>query len=170
MDRGSPRASLMAVGEGPGEREDAEGRAFVGRAGTLLDRLLAQGGLDADRNLLIANVVKCRPPGNRAPRPEEAEACLRFLRRQVELLAPHTVLLLGAVATRYFFRDRKPLAMKDQVGTIFTSAEYPGIGFMVLYHPAYLLRDPRRQPEFTRHLAALRERLSAAGRWPGGGP
>lgn len=166
VDRGNPVASLMAIGEAPGEQEDLQGRAFVGRAGKLLDRLLAEGGLDAAGDLLIANVVKCRPPGNRAPRPEEAATCLPFLRRQIELLRPHTVLLLGAVAARHLFRERKPRPMKEQVGKIFSSREFPGVEFMVLYHPAYLLRDPRKQPAFVRCLGALRERLAGDGRWP----
>jgi len=166
VDRGNPASGIMAIGEGPGEQEDLRGKAFVGRAGQLLDRLLAGVGIVTDRDLLIANVVKCRPPGNRAPRREEAEACLPWLHRQIELVAPHTILLLGATAVRHLFPEKKTFTMKSEAGKIFTPPAFPGIDFMILYHPAYLLRDPRKQPDFLAHIDTLKTHLAPSGRWP----
>jgi DNA polymerase len=167
VDRGNPEARIMAVGEGPGEQEDAQGLAFVGRAGKLMDRLFTDAGMDTGRHLLIANVVKCRPPGNRAPKKEEAETCLPFLERQISLVRPHTILLLGATAVRHLFREKKAFTMKNEAGRIFSSPRYPETDLMILFHPAYLLRDPRKQPLFLEHLGVLREHLEPLGRWPG---
>jgi len=167
VDRGRPQARIMAVGEGPGEQEDLQGKAFVGRAGQLLDRLSAGAGIDTERHLLIANVVKCRPPGNRPPRREEAQSCLPFLKKQIDLVRPHTILLLGATAVRHLFPEKKTFAMKDETGRIFSSPDYPGADLMILFHPAYLLRDPRKQPIFLEHLGTLRRHLEPLGRWPG---
>ncbi len=109
------------------------------------------------------------PPKNRAPRSGEAAACLPFLRKQISLVRPHTILLLGATAVRHFLPGKQKFAMKDEVGRIFTSPEHPGVEIMILYHPAYLLRDPRKQPQFVRHVEPLVGRL--VGRdGPGAGP
>jgi len=167
VDRGAPEAGIMAVGEGPGEQEDLQGKAFVGRAGRLMDRLLAGAGIDTNRHFLIANVVKCRPPGNRAPRRDEAESCLPFLRKQIDLVRPHTILLLGATAVRHFLPAKKTFSMRDEAGKIFSSSDHPGVEIMILFHPAYLLRDPRKQPVFMEHIGMLREHLQARGQWPG---
>jgi DNA polymerase len=167
VDRGNPESGIMAVGEGPGEQEDLQGRAFVGRAGRLMDRLFAERGIETDRHFLIANIVKCRPPGNRAPQKKEAEACLPFLGKQISLIRPHTILLLGAVAVRHLFPGKKAFSMKEAAGKIFTPPEHAGVDFMILYHPAYLLRDPRKQPDFLRHISLLKEHLEPSGRWPG---
>jgi DNA polymerase len=166
VDRGNPDSRIIVIGEGPGEEEDLRGEAFVGRSGRLLDRLLARAGIDSNRDLLIANVVKCRPPKNRAPRPGEAEACLPFLRKQISLVRPHTILLLGATAVRHLLPGKHKFAMKDEVGRIFTAPEHPGAEMMILYHPAYLLRDPRKQPQFVRHLAHLRMHRERIGSSP----
>jgi DNA polymerase len=167
VDRGDPSAGIMAIGEGPGEQEDLRGKAFVGRSGQLMDRLFAGRGILTDRHFLIANIVKCRPPANRAPRREEVEACLPYLKKQLALVRPHTVLLLGAVAVRHLFREKGAFSMKEEAGRIFSPSDYPGVDFMILYHPAYLLRDPRRQPDFLRHVDALKEHLKPSGRWQG---
>lgn len=167
VDRGNPEARIMAVGEGPGEQEDLQGQAFVGRAGQLMDRLFADAGMDTARHLLIANVVKCRPPGNRAPRREEAESCLPYLEKQIALVKPRIILLLGATAVRHLFREKKTFTMKNEAGRIFSSPRYPETDLMILFHPAYLLRDPRKQPLFLEHLRVLRKRLEPSGRWPG---
>ncbi|MBI4051866.1 MAG: uracil-DNA glycosylase, partial [Elusimicrobia bacterium] len=99
VDRGNPNAKILVAGEGPGENEDLQGLAFVGRAGQLMDRLVQEEmGLDTNQDFLIANVVKCRPPENRAPQKEEAETCLPFLKKQIELVRPKIILLLGATA------------------------------------------------------------------------
>jgi uracil-DNA glycosylase family 4 len=167
VDRGDPSAGIMAIGEGPGEQEDLQGKAFVGRSGQLMDRLFAEAGIDTDRHFLIANIVKCRPPANRAPRREEVEACLPYLRKQIDLVRPHTVILLGAVAVRRLLKEKGAFSMKERAGKIFSSPHFPGLDLMVLYHPAYLLRDPRRQPDFLRHIEGLKAHLQPAGRWPG---
>jgi DNA polymerase len=154
VDRGNPAAGLMAVGEGPGAEEDAAGRAFVGRSGKLLDRMMAAAGIDSERDVLIANVVKCRPPGNRPPSADEAAACLPYLRRQIELVRPRLVLLLGATAARHFHPGRLA-PMGEALGRHFENPDWPGITFVTLYHPAYILRDPRRRPMMEAHLRAI---------------
>ena len=166
VDRGDPTARIMAIGEGPGEQEDLAGRAFVGRAGRVLDELLRAVGLDPERHLLIANVVKCRPPGNRVPHADEVAACIPYLRRQIELVAPHTVLLLGAISYRHFVPTQKSFAMEREVGRRFPLEAWPGIAFYALYHPAYLLRSPGKKPVALGHLELVRGEIQAQGRWP----
>jgi uracil-DNA glycosylase family 4 len=158
VDRGDPSARTMIIGEAPGRDEDLAGRAFVGRAGRLLDALLAENGLDPGRDVFIANVVKCRPPGNRPPRPEEAGACLPFLRRQVELVGPEAVILLGATAARRVLGDRT-VVMHREAGVIREFPGRPGTRCTILFHPAYLLRDPRKKDVFRNHLGAFLSRL-----------
>jgi DNA polymerase len=160
VDRGSPASGIVLVGEGPGRDEDLQGRAFVGRAGKLLDRLMAEAGIDTESGTLIANVVKCRPPDNRAPKQEEAAACRPFLLRQLEFVSPRLVMLLGAAALGLFFPGKKGTPMRDLVGKTFAADEHGGTPFAVLYHPAYLLRDPRKQPLFIEQLRGV---LKAAG-------
>ncbi|MGH7197503.1 MAG: uracil-DNA glycosylase, partial [Candidatus Omnitrophota bacterium] len=136
----------------PGENEDREGRAFVGRAGRLLDAMMKETGFDTDRQSLIINIVKCRPPENRKPAAEEAEACSPFLKKQLELVKPEAILLLGATALRHMIHGKKAFSMGKEAGNFFTRPEYPGVQFMVLYHPAYILRDPRKRPTMEGHL------------------
>lgn len=157
VDRGNPDTSVLMIGEGPGENEDLQGRAFVGRAGRLLDRLMKDVGFDTEKDGLIVNVVKCRPPENRAPKPEEVQACLGFLKKQIELVKPKIILLLGATALKHVIPEKKDFSMKSQVGVFFKEAAYPGVQFMVLYHPAYILRDPRQTPVMVEHLKRFRE-------------
>jgi uracil-DNA glycosylase family 4 len=152
IDRGNPASKLLLVGEGPGQQEDLTGRAFVGRAGKLLDEIMAAVHLDTERDMLIANVVKCRPPENRTPQREEAASCLPYLRKQIDLVRPDCILLLGATAARHLFPDRKLGSMEEEVGKFFDGPEYPGIKFMLLYHPAYLLRDPRKKKDMGEHV------------------
>jgi uracil-DNA glycosylase family 4 len=159
IDRGNPRARIMAIGEAPGENEDLQGLAFVGRAGQLLDEIMKAIGLDTNRDLLIVNVVKDRPPDNRAPTAAEAQACLPYLQKQIELVKPRVILLLGATALKHLQRDKAAASMKDEVGKFFELPEYPGIRFMVLYHPAYLLRDPRKKADMWRHVQTLKRWL-----------
>jgi len=166
VDRGDPTARIMAIGEGPGEQEDLAGQAFIGRAGRVLDELLRAVGLDPERHLLIANVVKCRPPGNRVPHADEAAACMPYLRRQMDLAGPHTVLLLGATALRHFVPAQKSFAMEREVGRRISLAGWPGTAFYALYHPAYLLRSPRKKPLALGHLEKVREEILAQGMWP----
>jgi DNA polymerase len=159
VDRGNPEAGILAVGEGPGAEEDATGLAFVGRGGRLFDRLMAEGGFDTNHDLLIANVVKCRPPENRVPKAPEVAACLPFLRRQIRLAKPKIIVLLGATALRHLLPGRGREAMQDVVGRPFEDAAWPGVRFLVFYHPAYLLRDPRKQADARAHIAKLRDIL-----------
>ena len=155
MDRGTPTAKIMVIGEAPGENEDSTGSAFVGRAGKLLDEILKAINLDTEKDVLIANIVKCRPPGNRAPLGEEVSACMPYLQKQIKLVQPQVIVLLGAVALKHMIPGKKGFSMADEAGNFFASNEYPGVHFMVLYHPAYLLYDPRKKKDMWEHAKRL---------------
>jgi DNA polymerase len=155
VDRGNPHAKVLFVGEAPGQNEDLQGKAFVGRSGRLLDQMLHEFGFDTERDALIANVVKCRPPKNRAPMPSEAQQCLPFLRQQIDLMKPKIVGLLGATAHKHLLPTKKQASMKDRVGKFFEHPLFPGIQLIILYHPAYILRDPRKRPVMLAHLRSL---------------
>ena len=157
VDRGNPNAKVVMIGEGPGENEDLQGKAFVGRAGQLLDELMRGIGFDTNRESLIINVVKCRPPENRAPKQEEVDACNPFLRKQLALVKPNIILLLGAVALKHIVEDKKEFSMEKEAGTFFEHPDYPGVKFMVLYHPAFILRDPRKKPVMIEHLKRFKK-------------
>ena len=157
VDRGNPFAKVLMIGEGPGENEDIQAKAFVGRAGQLLDELMRDIGFDTNRDSLIINVVKCRPPENRAPKQEEVDACRPFLQKQISLVQPKIVLLLGAVALRHVIKDKGEFSMQQEAGNFFEAPGFPGIKFMVLYHPAFILRDPRKKPAMIEHLKRFKE-------------
>lgn len=159
VDRGNPFAKIALIGEAPGENEDLEGKAFVGRAGQLLDKIMESIGLNTNKDTLILNVVKCRPPENRAPRPSEAQNCLPFLQWQLNSVKPKVIVLLGATAAKYFLPEMKENGMKDLVGTFFDVPAYPFAKFQLLYHPAYLLRDPRKKADMWTHVKALKTHL-----------
>ena len=134
---GNPKGRLMVVGEAPGAQEDATGRPFVGQAGKLLDLMLASVGLSRKDSVYICNVLKCRPPGNRNPQPDEIEACAGFLRRQIELVAPEAVLAAGTFAAKWLTSSKKTLGrLRGEVHS------YHGAPLVVTYHPAALLRNP----------------------------
>lgn len=138
---GSAEARLLFVGEGPGADEDAQGIPFVGRAGQLLNNMIGAMGLSREE-VYIANVVKCRPPGNRTPEPEEANTCAPFLFRQIDAVHPEVIVALGATAATYLLGQRQPLAgLRGRVHSLH------GARLVVTYHPAYLLRDPRQKKE-----------------------
>lgn len=138
---GDPYARLMFVGEGPGADEDAQGLPFVGRAGQLLNNMIAAMGLKREE-VYIANVVKCRPPNNRTPEPAEANACMPFLWRQIDVIRPQVIVALGATAATYLLGHRQPLAaLRGRIHAL------RGASLIVTYHPAYLLRDPRQKKE-----------------------
>ena len=138
---GDPNARLMFVGEGPGADEDAQGLPFVGRAGQLLNNMIAAMGLKREE-VYIANIVKCRPPGNRTPEPEEANTCTPFLFRQIDVVRPQVLVALGATAATYLLGHRQPLAgLRGRVHA------FRGTQLIVTYHPAFLLRDPRQKKE-----------------------
>ncbi len=136
---GSPRADIMFIGEGPGAEEDRLGHPFVGAAGRLLDRILAAAGWSREE-IYIANIVKCRPPGNRQPQRDEIEACYPLLQKQIELIDPPIIICLGAVASKVLlkpdFRITKERGNWHEIG---------GRMAMPTFHPAALLRDPKKK-------------------------
>jgi uracil-DNA glycosylase len=138
---GSPDARLLFVGEGPGADEDAQGLPFVGRAGQLLNNMIGAMGLKREE-VYICNVVKCRPPGNRTPEPDEANTCSPFLFRQIDVVRPEVIVALGATAATYLLGQRQPLAgLRGRIHS------FRGSKLIVTYHPAFLLRDPRQKKE-----------------------
>jgi uracil-DNA glycosylase family 4 len=134
---GNPQARLMFVGEGPGEEEDRRGEPFVGRAGQLLTEIITKGMKLRREDVYIANVVKCRPPGNRNPEPDEVAACEPFLRRQIALVQPAVIVALGKFAAQTLLREKTPITKLR--GRWF---DYQGVRLMPTFHPAYLLRNP----------------------------
>ncbi len=138
---GNPNAELMFVGEGPGADEDEQGIPFVGRAGQLLNEMIRAMGLKREQ-VYIANVVKCRPPGNRTPEREECDTCLPFLLRQIDAIAPRYIVALGAVAAKNL------LSLNDAMARLRGRwYDCRGARLLVTYHPAFLLRDPRQKKE-----------------------
>jgi len=150
---GNPSAELMFVGEGPGADEDEQGRPFVGRAGQLLNKMIEAMGLKREQ-VYIANVVKCRPPGNRTPEREEIETCSPFLLRQIAVIRPKAIVALGAVAARCLLGLNEPMARLR--GRWF---DFRGTRLSVTYHPAFLLRDPRQKKETWKDLQMVMEYL-----------
>jgi DNA polymerase len=132
---GNPRAKLVFVGEGPGADEDAQGLPFVGKAGQLLTRMIEAMGFKRDE-VYICNVVKCRPPGNRNPEPDEIAACEPFLKAQLASIQPQVVVALGKFAAQTLLRDATPITRMRGAWR-----EYEGIKLMPTFHPAYLLRN-----------------------------
>lgn len=154
--RGNPASSLVFVGEGPGYHEDQQGLPFVGAAGQLLDRMVAAMGMGRDE-VYICNVVKCRPPGNRTPSDEEAEACYPFLRKQLQSVAPRAIVALGKVAA---LRLRGGGALdKGWRGRWF---QWEGVDVMPTYHPAFLLRNPEFKRSVWNDLQQVMQRLTGA--------
>jgi uracil-DNA glycosylase family 4 len=134
---GNPQARLMFVGEGPGQDEDRQGEPFVGRAGKLLTEIITKGMRLAREDVYIANVVKCRPPRNRNPEPDEVDACEPFLLRQIQLIEPEVLVALGKFAAQTLLRTKTPITRLRG-----TWHDYHGIRVMPTFHPAYLLRNP----------------------------
>ncbi len=153
---GNRQASLLVIGEAPGADEDRAGEPFVGRAGQLLDRMLAALGLPRPQ-VYIANILKCRPPGNRDPRPEETLRCQPFLARQIELIGPRVVLALGRISAQTLLGSDQP------VGRLRGRWHELGSGSVALrvtYHPAYLLRSPDQKARAWEDLTAVARRLA----------
>ncbi len=138
---GVPDAEVMFIGEGPGEQEDLKGEPFVGRAGILLDKMLTAIDLDRHKNIYIANIVKCRPPQNRDPQPDEQEMCLPWLRQQFSVLKPKIIVCLGRIAAAKIIKP--DIRIKREHGTIFKKG---GVLMMPVLHPAALLRNPSDKP------------------------
>lgn len=145
ISRGNPRARLMVIGEGPGAQEDATGLPFVGRAGQLLDQMLASVGLDSNRDAYIGNVVKCRPPDNRKPTAEEMAACLPWLERQIQLVDPAVIVLAGATALEGVLGVKGGITKLRGQWRQGSGTVLGGRWLMPLFHPSYLLRNPSRQ-------------------------
>jgi DNA polymerase len=157
---GAPRPLVLVVGEGPGEDEDASGRPFVGRAGQLLDRMLASVGLSREKNCFIANTVKCRPPHNRDPLPEEAAACSRFLARQIRLLNPRIILCVGRIAAQTMLRTHASMGSLRGSFVPYEAAEDLSIPLIATYHPSAILRDDSYRRPAWEDLKLLRRRLA----------
>jgi DNA polymerase len=155
---GNPEAEVMIVGEGPGEEEDKQGKPFVGRAGQLLDKMLAAIGLDRSK-VYIANTVPWRPPGNREPTPQEMAACAPFIHRQIELVAPKILLTAGAVSTRALIGTSKGIT---RVRGEWFDLVINGVGMraMPILHPAYLLRQPLSKRQAWQDMLAVKAALS----------
>ena len=136
---GNRNAELMIIGEAPGENEDKQGQPFVGRAGLLLTSMLEAIGYERDE-VFIANILKCRPPGNRDPEPQEVEHCTPFLKKQIALVQPKILLAVGRIAAQYLLNTKT--AVSKLRGTLH---EYEGIPLVVTFHPAYLLRSPKEK-------------------------
>jgi len=156
---GTPDADVMFIGEGPGKNEDLQGEPFVGRAGELLDKMLIAAGFSRDKNIYIANMVKCRPPENRDPYPEEVEACIGFLRNQVKLIKPRYIVCLGRVAAQNIIS--KDIKITKTHGEFI---EKNGVTMMATFHPAALLRNPNNKPDAFDDLLRLRDRLEQESR------
>ena len=146
-------AEVMFIGEGPGEQEDLTGRPFVGRGGKFLDEMLAMIELDRSK-IFIGNMVKCRPPGNRDPLAAEQEACIGYLRNQEALIRPKIIVGLGRIAAMKLIKEDFKITREH--GQWFEKA---GVQMTALYHPAALLRDPRKRPETFADLKALQAKI-----------
>lgn len=152
---GNPNADLMFVGEAPGEQEDLSGTPFVGRAGQLLDKFLFAVDI-AREDVYIANILKCRPPKNRDPLPEEEEACIGFLREQVRLIRPKIIVCLGRIAAMKLIKP--DFKITKEHGQWFEKGPFL---MTAVYHPALLLRDPRRKEDMLVDMKAIKAKLDA---------
>ncbi len=150
---GNPRAELMFIGEAPGADEDEQGEPFVGRAGQLLNNMIKAMGISRE-DVYIANIIKCRPPGNRTPERDECETCSPFLMRQIEVIAPKAIVALGAVAAKTLLAVNAP--MSELRGRWY---DFRGTKLAVTYHPAFLLRDPRQKKEAWKDLQMVMKEL-----------
>lgn len=155
---GNPQADWLIVGEAPGADEDRQGEPFVGRAGKLLNAMLLAMGLQREQ-VYIANILKCRPPGNRNPKPEEVSACEAYLRRQVELIKPKIILAVGRIAAQNLLKVDTPIGKMR--GNCYA---YPGgdLPVVVTYHPAYLLRSPSEKRKVWQDLQFAMQKFGAA--------
>lgn len=153
FSEGARDAEVMFIGEGPGEQEDRTGRPFVGRAGQLLDDMLAMIDLKREK-VFIGNMVKCRPPQNRDPLNIEQEACIGYLRNQVALLKPKIIVCLGRIAAMKLIKEDFKITREHGQWI-----EKAGVWMMAMYHPSALLRDPRKRPESFEDLKSLQAKI-----------
>ncbi len=152
---GNPNAEVMFIGEGPGEQEDLRGEPFVGRGGQLLDKMLAVVDLDRKKNIYIGNMVKCRPPKNRDPKPEEQEQCIFWLRNQVKLIKPKIIVCLGRISAMKVIKP--DIKITKEHGIFF---ERNGTLLMATLHPAALLRNPNNKPAAMEDYFKLRDKIN----------
>ena len=153
---GRPDADLMIIGEAPGADEDRQGEPFVGRAGQLLNSMLRAIGLGRE-DVYIANILKCRPPNNRDPKPEETARCSPYLERQIELVAPRAVLAVGRIAAQHLLQSDQAIGrLRGQVSS-FGAERIP---IVVTYHPAYLLRSPQAKAKAWQDLCLVRRLIT----------
>jgi len=151
---GRPDARVMFIGEGPGENEDLQGEPFVGRGGKLLDLMLDAVGLSRERNIYIANMVKCRPPKNRDPEDEEVQACRPWLTEQIRLVKPKLIVCLGRIAAQRFIGPNYKVTVEH--------GQWKPMGDMLVtgtFHPAALLRNPNQKPDAMEDFFALRDKI-----------
>jgi len=153
---GARQADLLVIGEAPGADEDRQGEPFVGRAGQLLNAMLRAIGFDR-KDVYIANILKCRPPGNRDPKPEEIAMCTPYLERQIELIAPRAVLAVGRIAAQHLLQSDQPVG---RLRGKLASFGAPPIPIVVTYHPAYLLRSPQAKAKAWDDLCLVKGLLS----------
>jgi len=152
--QGSPDARLMFVGEAPGAEEDEQGLAFVGRAGQLLTKIIEAMGLRRE-DVFIANIIKCRPPQNRNPEPDEIMSCQPFLEKQIEIIRPKVIVGLGKFAGQWLLKTAEPISrIRGRLGS------YNGIRVLSTYHPAFLLRNPSAKKEVWEDMKLVRSLLS----------
>jgi DNA polymerase len=155
---GNPKSQVLFIGEGPGENEDLQGEPFVGRGGKLLDKMLDTVGLSREKNIYIANIVKCRPPKNRDPKPDEQLACSQWLKNQFHLMNPKIVVCLGRIASAKIIKS--DIKITKEHGIFF---EKDGVLMMPMLHPAAILRDPRKKPEALEDFKVLKKKIEEIG-------
>ena len=151
---GNKDAEVLFIGEGPGENEDLQGEPFVGRGGKLLDKMLYSIDLSREKNIYIANIVKCRPPKNRDPKPEEQLACIPWLRNQFSLMKPKIIVCLGRIASAKIIKP--DIKITKEHGMFFKKGD---VLMMPMLHPAAVLRDPRRRPQAFQDFQILRDKI-----------
>ena len=151
---GVPNAEVVFIGEGPGENEDLQGQPFVGRGGALLDKYLQAVDLSREKNIYITNMVKCRPPQNRDPHPDEVANCIGYLSRQLEIIRPKIIVCLGRIAANALIE--KGFKVTKQHGQWF---EKNGVFMMGTFHPAALLRNPHNKPDAFEDMLALQKKI-----------
>ena len=138
--RGNPNSKLFVVGEGPGQQEDEQGLAFVGRAGKMLDSVFLSVGIDTNEDCYISNIVKCRPPNNRKPLANEVKECLPWLNEQIELIKPKVIVLAGSTAVQSYLNIDEPISKLRGKWIVKEDIKY-----MPIFHPSYLLRNPSKE-------------------------
>ncbi len=151
---GNENAEVVFIGEGPGENEDLQGQPFVGRGGMLLDKYLTAVDLSREKNIYITNMVKCRPPQNRDPKPEEVASCIGYLTRQLQIIKPKIIVCLGRVASCALID--KTFKVTKQHGQWF---QKDGVWMMGTFHPAALLRNPHNKPDALEDMLALQKKI-----------